>query len=181
MNKQTSTKKDTQKKQGKGHTEKEKTVVLNSSKYQALLKDAAEYKDKYVRLYAEFENARKRMDREKFEFIKYANEGILTEFLGILDDLERSIESAKTNHDDSDAFFKGMDMIISRMESILKSNDIKPIETRGKTFDPHYHEVLMQEESNKHKDGVIIEEFQKGFMLGEKVIRTAKVKVVGKK
>ena len=73
---------------------------------QKLEEEAARYKDQYIRLYAEFENARKRMERERQEFIKYANEGLITEFLSILDNLERSVEAAQAKHEDYEAFLK---------------------------------------------------------------------------
>jgi len=142
-----------------------------------LKKEATEYKDKYLRLYAEFENARKRMEREKVEFIKYANEELMVDFLGIMDDLERSVTAAKTRHQDYDAFLKGIEMVMAHVYELLKRNNVKPIEAVGKLFDPHCHEALMQVESDAHEDGTVVEEFQKGYMLGDRVVRTAKVKV----
>ncbi len=156
---------------------KGKMIKIKESEHAKLIEEAVKYKDQYVRLYAEFENARKRMDREKLEFIKFANEGLITEFLGILDNLERSVESAKAKHQDYTAFLKGIEMVMAHVHEMLKSNGVTPIETQGKMFDPHCHEVLMQEETDELDDGMIIEEFQKGYHLGEKVVRTAKVKV----
>ena len=75
-------------------------IKVKESEHAQLAENAAKYKEQYVRLYAEFENARKRMDREKQDFVRYANEGLIVEFLGILDDLERSVEAAKTKHED---------------------------------------------------------------------------------
>ena len=83
--------------------EKDKMVKLKDTEYKKLLeesKELKEYKDKYLRLYAEFENARKRMERERFEFVKYANEVLIVEFLTILDDLERSVQVAREKHQD---------------------------------------------------------------------------------
>jgi len=160
---------------------KEKMIKIKESEHAQLIEDAAKYKEQYIRLYAEFENARKRMDREKQEFVRYANEGLIVEFLGILDNLERSVESAKTKHEDYEAFVKGIEMVMIHIHDMLKRNDVKPIEVKGKMFDPHSHEVLMQEEREDLDDGTVIEEFQKGYCLGEKVVRTAKVKVSKKK
>jgi molecular chaperone GrpE len=160
---------------------KEKTVKIKESEYAKLVEEAVQNKEKYIRLYAEFENARKRMDREKQEFIRYANEGLILEFLGILDNLERSVEAAKANHQDYEAFVKGIEMVMAHIFEMLKKNGVKPIEGKGKIFDPHYHEVLMQEETDEMDDGAVIEEFQKGYCLGERVVRTAKVKVAKKK
>jgi len=159
----------------------EKMMEVNDAQYKKLIDEVAEYKDKYVRLFAEFENVRKRMEREKVEFIKYANEGLLADFLNILDDLERSVEAARAKHQDYDAFMKGIELVMAHVYELLKKNDVKPVESVGKKFDPFYHEVLMQEETDQHEDRVILEEFQKGYCLGDRVIRTAKVKVARKK
>ena len=149
--------------------------------YLKVQKEFAEYKDKYVRLYAEFENARKRYERERIEFVKYANEDLIQEFLGILDDLERSVEAAKVKHQDYDAFLKGIEMVMGRVQELLKKNDVQRIKSVGEKFDPHRHEILMLVDSDEHGEGVILEEFQKGYLLGDKVVRTAKVKVAKSK
>ena len=160
---------------------KEKMIKIKVSEHAHLIEEAAKYKEQYIRLYAEFENARKRMDREKQEFIRYANEGLIVEFLDILDNLERSIESAKAKHEDYEAFVKGIELVMANIHDMLKKNNVKPMKVGGKMFDPHRHEVLMQEERQDLDDGTVIEEFQKGYCLGEKVVRTAKVKVAKKK
>ncbi|HLF17971.1 MAG TPA: nucleotide exchange factor GrpE [Candidatus Omnitrophota bacterium] len=155
----------------------DKVIEIKESEYKALVEEAASYKDKYIRLYAEFENARKRMEREKLEFLKYANEEIIGEFLNILDDLERSVAAAQAKHEDYQAFLKGIEMVMAHVYEMLKKNGVKAVEAKGKQFDPHHHEVLMQEESKDHEDGTVIEEFQRGYIYNDKVIRTAKVKV----
>ncbi len=162
-------------------TNEEETVTVNAVEYQKILHDLEEAKDKNLRLYAEFDNARKRMDREKLEFIRYANQDLIVDFLNILDDLERSVEAARAKHEDYTAFLKGVEMVMSHIYDLLKKNEVKPIEAKGKMFDPHCHEALMQEENNDVDEGIILEEFQKGYMLGDRVIRTNKVKVSKKK
>ncbi len=164
-------------KKEKSFFSKEKTVALKESEYEKLVRESLDYKDKYVRLFAEFDNFRKRMEREKQEFAKYANGEVLSQFLSILDDLERSVEAAKTKHEDYDAFLKGIEMVMAHVYEMLKKNQVKPMDTKGKMFDPHFHEVLMQEETDKFKEGTVIDEFQKGYMLDGRVMRTAKVKV----
>ncbi len=155
----------------------EKAITVKEADYQKLVQEAGDYKDKYLRLCAEFDNARKRMEREKFEFVKYANEALLADFLNILDDLERSVEAAKANHQDYAAFLKGVEMVMAHIYDMLKKNNVKPIEAKGKKFDPHVHEAMMQVESEEHEDDDIVEEFQKGYMIGDRVVRTSKVKV----
>ncbi|MDD5005507.1 MAG: nucleotide exchange factor GrpE [Candidatus Omnitrophica bacterium] len=159
-------------------------IQIKKSEIEKLEKELADYKnkledssDRYLRLQAEFDNAKKRMQREQQEFVKYANEGMILELLGILDDLERSVEARETNHQDPEAFLKGIEMILSHIYEMLKKNNVKPIEAKGKIFDPHLHEALMQAENDQYPENTIIEELQKGYMLGERVIRTAKVQV----
>lgn len=155
---------------------KDKPMTIKESEYKKIIADAAEYKDKYIRLFAEFDNARKRMERDRIEFIKYANEELLVDFLGVMDNLELSLLSAKQKQD-QDALIKGIEMVLSQAKDLLKKNGVVPIEAKGKLFDPHAHEVLTQEENDEYEDGTVLEEFQKGYRLGEKVIRTVKVKV----
>ena len=167
------------------HASKETDDLLIAPAEFERLKQEAEsaegYRDRLLRLQAEFDNARKRMERERLEFVKYANEGILLELLNILDDLERSIEARNANHQDPAAFLKGIEMILAHLYEMLKRNGVKALEAKGKKFDPHAHEALMQEERDDVEDDVVIEEFQKGYMLEDRVIRTAKVKVAKRK
>ena len=147
----------------------EKIISIKESEYQKLLKDAEDYKEKFVRLFADYDNARKRTERERQDFVKYANEGLLSEFLGILDDLERSTEAAKLKHEDYTAFLKGIEMVMAHIYEMLKKNNVKPMDSTGKKFDPHYHEALLQEETEKADDDMILEEFQKRYFLGDRV------------
>lgn len=144
-------------------------------------KKAKDYFDRFLRLQAEFDNAKKRIAREQQEFVKYANEGIIVELLGLLDDLERSVEARETNHEDPEAFLKGIEMILSHLYEMLKRYNVRPIEAKGKIFDPNFHEALMQVENDEFPENTIVEELQKGYMLGDRVIRTTKAKVATKK
>ena len=156
--------------------EADKDIVLKESEYKKLVDDAAAFKDKYIRILAEFENARKRNERERAELIKYAHEEVIIEVLGLYEDMERSLEAAKKFTVDAN-IVKGLDLIVGRMRELLKSYDVKPVDSVGKKFDPNCHEAMMQAESPEHEDGTIIEELQKGYWLGDRVVRTAKVKV----
>ncbi len=158
----------------------DRNIVIKESEFKKFQEEVAQYKDKYVRIYADFENARKRMERERQEFVKYANEELIVSFLNILDDLERTVEVAETKHQDYEAFLKGIEMVMAHVYDLLKKNGVKPIEAKGKKFDPNVHEVLMQEETDQAEDGIVLEEFQKGYCLGEKVVRTVKVKLAKK-
>jgi len=160
---------------------KEKTIKVKESEYQKIVDELAEYKDKYVRLFAEFDNARKRMDREKQDFIKFANEGVMSDLLEVLDNLERSVQAASEKHEDYEGFIKGIELIMAQFYELLKKNGVEPIETTSKKFDPNCHEVLLQAETDEVEEGTVMEEFQKGYLLGGKVLRTAKVKIAKKK
>ncbi len=158
----------------------EKIISLKESEYAKLQEEAGrakEYWDRLLRLQADFDNTRKRLEKEKQDFLKFANEGIILELLNTLDDLERTVELAQSKHQDLSAFLKGVEMILAHLYELLKEYGVKPIEAEGKLFDPHYHEALMQIENKEVPEHTIVEELQKGYLLNERVIRTAKVKV----
>ena len=131
--------------------------------------------DTLKRLQAEFENYKKRIDKEKTEFVKYAHADIIQSMLPVLD----SFEIALKNTNDKEKFVEGIKIIYAQFHSILEAEGLKPIKANGEKFDPYKHEVLMKEESDKPED-TILEEFQKGYMLNDKVLRHSKVKISGK-
>ena len=139
--------------------------------------EAAIQKDKYVRLLAEFDNMRKRHERERVELIKYAHEEVIIECLKLYDDLERSVIAFKAKEGTDANLVKGLEMVYKNMKDLMGRYEVKPIETKGKPFDPNTQEVLMQQETADFPDGVVMEELEKGYTLGGKVVRTAKVKV----
>jgi molecular chaperone GrpE len=158
----------------------EKQISLKESEYAKLKEEAAkaaEYWDKILRLQADFDNTRKRLEREKQEFIRFANEEIIVELLNILDDLERTIELAQNDSENLPMFLKGVEMIMAHLYEMLKDYGVKPIDAQGRLFDPNFHEALMQVEDKDVAEHTIVEELQKGYLLNDKVIRTAKVKV----
>ncbi len=145
-----------------------------------LQQELGEARDKYIRLVAEFDNMRKRTQREREELIKYAHEEVIFEFLGFFEDFERTLAVAKTNPTETKALVKGLEMVMKRMQDLFKKYDVKEIEALGKKFDHNQHEALMVVESNDHEDETVIEVFQKGYMLGNRVAKPAKVKVARK-
>ena len=164
----------------KENHKEEKAITLKESEYLKLKEEADKakvYWDSILRLQADFENTRKRLEKEKQDFVKFANEGIILELLNILDDLERTLGLAQPNHQDLPAFLKGVEMILAHLYEMLKEYGVKPLEAEGKLFDPHYHEALMQVENKDVPEHTVVEELQKGYMLNDRVIRTAKVKV----
>ena len=158
----------------------EKLVTLKQAEYLGLLEEAKKGKDgwdKMLRNQADLENTRKRLDREKQEFVKFANEGLILDLLNVLDDLERTVDLAESSKEDLTAFLKGVEMILAHLYEMLKNHGVKPIEAEGKIFDPNFHEALMQVENKELPEHTIIEVLQKGYLIHGRVLRTAKVKV----
>jgi len=158
----------------------EKTVSLKEQEYLALLeevKKGKESQEKMLRHQADLENTRKRLEREKQEFLKYANEGLILSLLNILDDLERTVDLAELAKQDLSAFLKGIEMILAHLYELLKEQGVRVIEAEGKIFDPNYHEALIQIENKDLPDHTVVEVLQKGYLINERVLRTAKVKV----
>jgi molecular chaperone GrpE len=137
---------------------------------------ASEYLDHLQRLQAEFDNYKKRVDREKSELIEYASAELVSELIDIMENLERGVASAKGS-DDIDSIVKGMEMVSTQLKDILGSRGLKPIEAVGKKFDPHYHEAMMMTPTDEYPYNTVIEEFQQGYMIKDKVIRYSKVRV----
>lgn len=160
-------------------THKKNKILLSFDEFQALKQKAAksdEYFDKILRLQADFDNYKKRLDKEKVDFIKFANEEIIIELLKILDDFERAVEAGKSKHD-FDVLYKGIEMIWKDMREFLSKKGVKEIGARGKLFNPHEHEAMMQEERDDHPEDHVIEELQKGYTMNGRIIRPSKVKV----
>lgn len=138
-------------------------------------KTIEELTDTLKRLQAEFENFKKRIEKEKNDFVIYAHADIIASLLPVID----SFELALKNSTDKEKFVEGVKMIYAQLYSILEAEGLMPIQTDGQKFDPYKHDVLLKEESDK-PEGTILEELQKGYMLNDKVLRFSKVKISGK-
>ncbi len=143
-------------------------------------KQLEEEKDRCLRLNAEFDNLRKRTQKEKEEFIKYANEKLVLELVDVLEALERGLENAKKSNN-KDKLIEGMELIYKQLKNILEKNGLSPIKALGEKFDHYKHEAMMQTTTDECEDGTILEEFARGYMLNNKVIRYSKVRVSKKK
>jgi molecular chaperone GrpE len=147
------------------------------SQIQNLEEEVRDLNDQLLRRAADFDNFRKRMFREKEESIKYANAALLTDLLAIIDDFERAIQSA-TDSKDFDAFHTGVSMIEKQMVNILERNwGLKRFSADGELFDPEKHEAIAVEETDEHDSEIVLEDYQKGYLLHERVLRPAKVRV----
>lgn len=138
----------------------------------------AELNDKFLRLFAEFDNFRKRTNKEKVDLISNASAGVLSDMLPVLDDFERAI-SNNESADDIEVVKEGFYLIFNKFKNVLESKGLKPMNSKGQTFDSELHEAIanVPAASNKEK-GKVIEDVEKGYYLHDKVIRFAKV-VVG--
>jgi molecular chaperone GrpE len=139
-----------------------------------------ELKEKILRVQADFENRKKRQDKERADFLKFANEGLITELLRVMDDFERAIDSAK-NTNDAKVLLQGIEMVRHDFVDILKDSGLKVIDPAGEPFDPEKHEAVEHAEDDKHPDNTILEVLRKGYELNGKVLRPAAVKVSKKK
>ena len=137
-----------------------------------------ELNDKYLRIHAEFDNYRKRTNKEKLDIIGSANAGLLKDLLPVLDDFERAIANNE-KVDDAQSIKEGVTLIFNKFRSTLESKGLKPMQVEGETFDADLHEAIANIPAPKKKlKGKIVDAVEKGYYLNDKVIRYAKV-VVG--
>ncbi len=141
----------------------------------ALRKEKDTLQDRLLRTAAEFDNYRKRVDRERRELSDFVAADMLTELLPILDNLERALQAPAGG--DADAYRQGVEMIQRQMFDLLRKRGVKPIEAVGADFDPNYHQAVSHDISPDHREGEVIEELRRGYMLGERLLRPAMVKV----
>lgn len=134
-----------------------------------------EYKDLLLRKTAEFENYRKRIDRERATLVETAAAGVLEELLPLVDDLERALDA--DSGEGTEAYRRGVELIHRQLLEILRKRGVKPIEAVGADFDPHFHQAVTHEPAEGRRDGEIIDEFRRGYMLGDRLLRPSMVKV----
>ena len=152
-------------------------VDEKDAKIAELEAQVAAQKDQYLRLYAEFDNYQKRTLKEKAELIQTAGKNVLEQMLPLIDDVERAMVSVQ-KADSVDGVKEGIDLIYNKFVKFLDSNNVKEIETVGLPFNTDFHEAVAQVPMGEDKKGVVIDCTQKGYIMGEKVVRFAKV-VIG--
>jgi len=136
-------------------------------------KDALQ--DRLLRTAAEFDNYRKRVDRERRDLADYMKSDILAEVLPILDNFERAMQAPSGG--EGEPLRKGVELIHKQMLDFLRKHGVTPIEAAGAEFDPNFHQAVIHEASPSHREGEVIEELQRGYMLGDKLLRPAMGKV----
>lgn len=146
------------------------------SRIKALEQEKNELSDRLLRTMAEFDNYRKRVTREKEGLVKYGTERIACEILPVVDNFERALE--QSNHTtDLGPVVDGLAMILKQLLTALEKFEIKPFNSIGEQFNPEIHEAMAQQEHPDYEDNTVVEQFQKGYMLGEKMLRPARVMV----
>ncbi|MCP5470061.1 MAG: nucleotide exchange factor GrpE [Chlamydiales bacterium] len=146
-----------------------------------LSEQLAECQAKYLRLLADSENARKRMQKERSELTQYAVENVLVDFLHPLDNFQNALKFAESMSDEVRNWAIGFEMILAQLRQVLANHGVQEYESVGKHFDPHMHEAVEMVESDDHQPGVVVEECLRGYKIGDRPIRVAKVKVAKSK
>jgi molecular chaperone GrpE len=153
--------------------------ILNAAQEdaEAIKNELKDLKDKYLRTLAESENARKRLQKERLEAIQYATEGLLSDFLHPMDNFENALKFADQMSPEVKNWAIGFQMILNQFKDVLSSHGVSVDQTVGQEFDPHHHEAIEIIETDEFSPGTIIHEFSKGYKVGTRTIRPAKVKV----
>jgi molecular chaperone GrpE len=141
-----------------------------------LQKQRNDYYDRLLRKTAEFDNYRKRIERDRQSMADAVTTDVVRDLLPLVDDLERALK-ADTGAEGADAYRKGVELIHRQMLEILRKRGVQPIEALGADFDPHFHQAIAHEPAEGRRDGEVVEEFGRGYTLNDKLIRPAIVKV----
>ncbi len=169
---------------GKKKTEKnDPRLEILEKEFEELKTKALErddFHDKWLKVHAEYENTRKRMEKEKTEHIKFANENIIAQLFLIMDNFDMAFD-AMEKAEDKGAVMEGMKLVQKEFHRILEDNGVARIETKDKNFDPNIHEAVAMEETADDPDGMVIEELRSGYMLNGRLLRPAQVRVAKNK
>jgi molecular chaperone GrpE len=136
-------------------------------------KDEEELNTRYLRLAADFQNYKRRVEKEKGDIYAYANEKIVIELLDVIDNFERALEHSNEN----ESFSEGMNMIFKQFKGVLEKSGVEELNALGEDFDPNFHHAVLTENSVEYESGKVTQVLQKGYLLNKKVIRPAMVKV----
>jgi molecular chaperone GrpE len=150
----------------------------------AAQKERDTYKEQFLRAVADFDNYRKRIERERRELSEYAATDVLHELLPIVDNFERALQASASAPSatadkpaDSEAFYRGVELIHKQMLELLRKRGVTRIDAVGADFDPNVHQAVIHEPSGEHREGEVMEELQRGYKLGDRLLRPAMVKV----
>ena len=152
-------------------------VSITDIELEELKQEASEYKDKYLRLLAETENARKRMRKELEDHGQYSVCKIVNDILPPMDNLENALGYADKMSDEVKNWALGFQMILEQFKEALNSHGITALDSYGKEFDPHLHDAIEMLETDEHEAGTVVEEISKGYIMGSRTVRPARVVV----
>jgi molecular chaperone GrpE len=133
--------------------------------------------DRLLRTAAEFDNYRKRIERERRDISAFAAADVMIEILPIIDNLERALHASFSPDDSSEGLRRGVELIHKQLLELLRKRGVMPIEALGADFDPNLHEAVLHEDSSEHREGEVMQELQRGYVLGDRLLRPAMVKV----
>ena len=157
-------------------SEAQTEAVVSQEAFQTLEKDYEALKEKMLRLTAEYDNFRKRTQREKAADLKYKAQDLATDLVPVVDTFDRALQ-LKPDENSIDSFYEGMEMVYRQLMQALSQAGVEEIETEGETFDPNFHQAVMQVEDDQYESQAIVETLQKGYRLKDRIIRPAMVKV----
>ena len=141
-----------------------------------LEKESAEHRDNWLRATADYKNFKRRADQERSELIRSASAGVVLKLLPVVDDMERAISSVPPEVT-ATPWYEGIKLIAQKLQTVLESEGVTPIEALGKDFDPNMHEAIIYEAAGSGQEGKVVAELQKGYKLRDKVLRPTMVKV----
>ncbi len=143
-------------------------------------REAKEANEKYLRTYADFENYRKRMQRDLADFRKYANEQMALDLLSVVDHLGLALKHARETGEASQGLMQGVELVFKQFRDVLEKFGVKPFHAEGEPFDPAKHDAMMQVVTADHPENTVVQVFQDGYLYHDKILRHAKVSVAKK-
>lgn len=164
-------------KQQEQPTREPKLITISDMEYEQLKKEAAENKDKYLRSIAESENLRKRLHKERHEMTQFSIQTVIIDFLNPIDHMEMALAHTEGMSNEVKNWAIGFKMILNQFKDVLAANDVHPFKSVGMPFDHHNHEAVEMIETTDYPPGTVIEESLRGYKMGSKTIRPARVKV----
>lgn len=152
-------------------------VNIPEAELEQIKKESNEFKDKYLRSLAESDNMRKRLQKERQELTQFAIENVIAEILDPIDNLENALKFTQQSSDEVKNWALGFQMILNKFKDVLANHGVVPFESLGMPFDPHFHEAIEMVISKECKPGTVIEETTRGYKMGGRAVRPARVKV----
>jgi molecular chaperone GrpE len=156
--------------------------IVEADPLEVALAEAADYKDKYLRAHADFENSKRRLEKDKMNAVSYANESFAKDILAVMDSFESAIASMTSSEDADEEntsevlvnIKEGVNLTFEQLKKILEKNSIKEVDCSGE-FDPEVHQAIMQVESENHEVGDVVQVMQKGYTIKDRILRPAMV------